>query len=48
MIKSKKKIIGVLIAFVLLFTALIACVGCAEEEKDKKYDVAIKVANNYG
>ena len=48
MIKSKKKIIGVLIAFVLLFTALIACVGCAEERKDKKYDVAIKVANNYG
>ena len=48
MIKSKKKIIGVLIALVLLFTALIACVGCAEERKDKKYDVAIKVANNYG
>ena len=48
MIKSKKKIIGVLIALVLLFTALIACVGCAEERRDKKYDVAIKVANNYG
>ena len=48
MIKSKKKIIGVLIALVLLFTALIACVGCAEERIDKKYDVAIKVANNYG
>ena len=32
----------------MLFTALIACVGCAEERRDKKYDVAIKVANNYG
>ena len=48
MIKSKKKIIGELIAFVLLFTALITCVGCMEEEKDKKYNVAIKIANNYG
>ena len=31
---------------VAILTSLFACVGCAEE--DKKYDVAIKVANNYG
>lgn len=35
---------GLLIVAVLM--CLFACVGCAEE--DKKYDVAIKVANNYG
>lgn len=31
---------------VAILMSLFACVGCAEE--DKKYDVAIKVANNYG
>lgn len=42
----KKRILqsGLLIVAVLM--CLFACVGCAEE--DKKYDVAIKVANNYG
>lgn len=42
----KKRILQSGLLIVAILMSLFACVGCAEE--DKKYDVAIKVANNYG
>ncbi len=42
----KKRILQLGFFIVAILMSLFACVGCAEE--DKKYDVAIKVANNYG
>ena len=41
-----KKSIAVIIAFLLTVIALLSFAGCKQE--DPKYDVAIKVANNYG
>lgn len=41
-----KKSVAVVIAFLLTVIAMLSFVGCRQE--DPKYDVAIKVANNYG
>ena len=41
-----KKTVSVVTAFLLTVIALLSFAGCKQE--DPKYDVAIKVANNYG
>lgn len=41
-----KKTVSVVTAFLLTVIALLSFTGCKQE--DPKYDVAIKVANNYG
>lgn len=41
-----KKTVSVVTAFLLTVIALLSFTGCKQE--DSKYDVAIKVANNYG
>lgn len=41
-----KKSIAVIVAFLLTVIALLSFTGCKQE--DPRYDVAIKVANNYG
>ncbi len=46
MLKGISKLCLSWVIVVLLVGALLDSVGCTE--KDKKYDVAIKVANNYG
>lgn len=46
MLKGISKLCLSWVIVVLLVGALLGSVGCTE--KDKKYDVAIKVANNYG
>ena len=46
MLKGISKLCLSCVIVVLLVGALLGSVGCTE--KDKKYDVAIKVANNYG
>ena len=44
--KVKKSIAVFITAFLLTVTALLSFAGC--KQKDPKYDVAIKVVNNYG
>ena len=44
--KVKKSIVAVIGAFLLTIIASLSFAGCKQEEP--KYDVAIKVANNYG
>lgn len=45
----KKIVLHSCIFIATVLVNLFFCVGCAEAaEEDKKYDVAIKVANNYG
>lgn len=44
--KGKKSVVAVIGAFLLTIIASLSFAGCKQE--DPKYDVAIKVANNYG
>lgn len=44
--KAKKSVVAVVGAFLLTVIALLGFAGCKQE--DPKYDVAIKVSNNYG
>ena len=44
--KAKKSVVAVVGAFLLTVIALLGFAGCRQE--DPKYDVAIKVSNNYG
>ena len=44
--KVKKSVVAVIGAFLLTIIASLSFAGCKQE--DPKYDVAIKVANNYG
>lgn len=44
--KAKKTVVAVVGAFLLTVIALSGFAGCKQE--DPKYDVAIKVSNNYG
>ena len=44
--KAKKTVVAVVGAFLLTVIALLGFAGCRQE--DPKYDVAIKVVNNYG
>lgn len=44
--KAKKSVVAVVGAFLLTVIALLGFAGCRQE--DPKYDVAIKVVNNYG
>lgn len=44
--KCKKSVVAVIGAFLLTIIASLSFAGCKQEEP--KYDVAIKVANNYG
>ena len=44
--KGKKSVVAVIGAFLLTIIASLSFAGCKQEEP--KYDVAIKVANNYG
>ena len=44
--KAKKTVVAVVGAFLLTVIALLGFAGCKQE--DPKYDVAIKVSNNYG
>ena len=44
--KAKKTVVAVVGAFLLTVIALLGFAGCRQE--DPKYDVAIKVSNNYG
>lgn len=46
--KLKRWFLRTGLAAVLAAAALAAMIGCSDAEQDGKYDVAIKVANNYG
>lgn len=46
--KAKKLFPVIIAAFLLTVTALSGFAGCAQDDEEPTYDVAIKIANNYG
>ena len=44
--KVRKSVVAVIAALILTVVGLLSFVGC--KQKDPKYDVAIKVSNNFG
>ena len=44
--KTRKSVVAVIAALILTVVGLLSFVGC--KQKDPKYDVAIKVSNNFG
>ena len=45
--KAKKLFPVIITAFLLTVTALSGFAGCAQDDEEPTYDVAIKIANNY-